>query len=265
MTSTTSTRRPTPPPVARPTAPRRARGPRPPGRPGARVPLLVGPGADRPDADRARVRARTSGTSRTTATSTSPPSWSTSTSATSTRKLVAAIQEQAGRLCTIVAGVRQRRALRGGAADRRARARATSTWSSSPTAAPRRTRTPSAWPACTPAGTRSSRPTAATTAPTAGAIALTGEPRRWPTEPGMPGVVRFWGPYLYRSLVPCRRPRRRSASGRWRTCADVIAFEGAAHRRRDRPGDRGRAPTGSSFRRTATSPACARSATSSAS
>jgi taurine--2-oxoglutarate transaminase len=34
---------------------------------------------------------------------------------------------------------------------------------------------------------------------TAGAIALTGDPRRWPNEPGIPGVVRFWGPYLYRS------------------------------------------------------------------
>ncbi len=34
---------------------------------------------------------------------------------------------------------------------------------------------------------------------TAGAIQLTGDPRRWPSEPGLPGVVKFWGPYLYRS------------------------------------------------------------------
>ncbi len=34
---------------------------------------------------------------------------------------------------------------------------------------------------------------------TAGAITLTGDPRRWASEPGMPGVVRYWGPYLYRS------------------------------------------------------------------
>ena len=34
---------------------------------------------------------------------------------------------------------------------------------------------------------------------TAGAIALTGDPRRWPSEPGMPGVVHHWGPYAYRS------------------------------------------------------------------
>jgi len=33
---------------------------------------------------------------------------------------------------------------------------------------------------------------------TAGAIALTGDPRRWPTEPGMPGVVRMFDPYTYR-------------------------------------------------------------------
>lgn len=34
---------------------------------------------------------------------------------------------------------------------------------------------------------------------TAGAIALTGEPRRWQSEPSVPGVVHFWGPYRYRS------------------------------------------------------------------
>jgi len=34
---------------------------------------------------------------------------------------------------------------------------------------------------------------------TAGSLAVTGDPRRWPSEPGMPGVVRHWGPYAYRS------------------------------------------------------------------
>jgi len=34
---------------------------------------------------------------------------------------------------------------------------------------------------------------------TAGAITLTGDPRRWPAEPSLPGVVHFWGPYTYRS------------------------------------------------------------------
>src|SRR5918911_63800 len=33
---------------------------------------------------------------------------------------------------------------------------------------------------------------------TAGAITLTGDPRRWPTEPGLPGVVRMLDPYTYR-------------------------------------------------------------------
>jgi len=34
---------------------------------------------------------------------------------------------------------------------------------------------------------------------TGGSITLTGDPRRWPSEPGLPGVVKFWGPYPYRS------------------------------------------------------------------
>src|SRR5215204_603945 len=34
---------------------------------------------------------------------------------------------------------------------------------------------------------------------TAGAITATGDPRRWASEPGMSGVVHFWGPYPYRS------------------------------------------------------------------
>ena len=34
---------------------------------------------------------------------------------------------------------------------------------------------------------------------TAGAIAASGDPRRWPSEPGAPGIARFWGPYPYRS------------------------------------------------------------------
>ena len=34
---------------------------------------------------------------------------------------------------------------------------------------------------------------------TNGAITATGDPRRWPSEPGMPGIIHFWGPYPYRS------------------------------------------------------------------
>jgi len=39
---------------------------------------------------------------------------------------------------------------------------------------------------------------------TAGAITLTGDPRRWPSEPGMAGVVHYWGPYPYRSAFHAR-------------------------------------------------------------
>ena len=34
---------------------------------------------------------------------------------------------------------------------------------------------------------------------TAGAMTMTGDPRRWGSEPGIPGIVRIWGPYPYRS------------------------------------------------------------------
>jgi taurine--2-oxoglutarate transaminase len=34
---------------------------------------------------------------------------------------------------------------------------------------------------------------------TGGAITMTGDPRRWASEPGLPGIVKFWGPYTYRS------------------------------------------------------------------
>src|ERR671930_532229 len=33
---------------------------------------------------------------------------------------------------------------------------------------------------------------------THGSISLTGDPRRWPNEPGMPGIVRMFDPYTYR-------------------------------------------------------------------
>jgi taurine--2-oxoglutarate transaminase len=39
---------------------------------------------------------------------------------------------------------------------------------------------------------------------TGGAITLTGDPRRWGSEPGIPGVVKFWGPYTYRSAFHSR-------------------------------------------------------------
>jgi taurine--2-oxoglutarate transaminase len=61
---------------------------------------------------------------------------------------------------------------------------------------------------------------------TAGAIALTGDPRRWPSEPGAPGVVHYWGPYPYRSAFhsadeseECERALRH--------LRDVLMIEGA--------------------------------------
>ncbi len=61
---------------------------------------------------------------------------------------------------------------------------------------------------------------------TTGAIAMTGDPRRWPSEPAMPGVVHFFGPYPYRSafhssseLEECQRALQH--------LEEVIMFEGA--------------------------------------
>ncbi|MBK6888173.1 MAG: aspartate aminotransferase family protein [Tetrasphaera sp.] len=39
------------------------------------------------------------------------------------------------------------------------------------------------------------------------AIALTGDPRRWGSEPAEPGIVHFWGPYLYRSAFHATTPQ----------------------------------------------------------
>jgi taurine--2-oxoglutarate transaminase len=62
---------------------------------------------------------------------------------------------------------------------------------------------------------------------TATAVNLTGDPRRWPNETGVSGVVHFWGPFLYRS--------RFYASTEEEECAralehleETIRFEGPA-------------------------------------
>ncbi len=46
---------------------------------------------------------------------------------------------------------------------------------------------------------------------TNGAITLTGDPRRWPSEPAMHGVVRFTGPYPYRSSFYASSPEEECA------------------------------------------------------
>ena len=99
---------------------------------------------------------------------------------------------------------------------------------------------------------------------TAGAITLTGDPRRWPSEPGAPGVIHVWGPYPYRSPF--------YATTEAEECERALA----APRRHDHGGGpaapwppsswrRWWAPTASWCRPTATSPACASSATATAS
>lgn len=60
---------------------------------------------------------------------------------------------------------------------------------------------------------------------TAGAIALTGDPRRWASEPGMPGVVRYWGPYLYRSAFHAQTETQESERA-LAHLRDLITVEG---------------------------------------
>jgi len=60
---------------------------------------------------------------------------------------------------------------------------------------------------------------------TAGAIALTGDPRRWPSEPGLPGIVRYWGPYLYRSAFHASTEAEESTRA-LQHLRDLIAVEG---------------------------------------
>lgn len=60
---------------------------------------------------------------------------------------------------------------------------------------------------------------------TAGAIALTGDPRRWPNEPAQPGVVHFWGPYPYRSAFGSSSPEDETARA-LQHLSDTLMVEG---------------------------------------
>jgi taurine--2-oxoglutarate transaminase len=60
---------------------------------------------------------------------------------------------------------------------------------------------------------------------TAGAIAATGDPRRWGSEPGVPGVVHFWGPYPYRSAFHATSVQEECQRALLHLL-DVIAVEG---------------------------------------
>lgn len=57
-----------------------------------------------------------------------------------------------------------------------------------------------------------------------GAATLSGDYRRWPVEPGVPGVVHFFTPYPYRS--PFQVPEAREAEAALRHLEDVLAYEG---------------------------------------
>ena len=61
---------------------------------------------------------------------------------------------------------------------------------------------------------------------TAGSITLTGDPRRWPSEPGLPGTVKFWGPYPYRSAFHSTNEVEECARA-LEHLADVLMVEGA--------------------------------------
>ena len=60
---------------------------------------------------------------------------------------------------------------------------------------------------------------------TTGAISLTGEGRRLDNEPGMPGAVKFWGPFLYRSAFHSADEQQEAERG-LQHLRDVITFEG---------------------------------------
>ncbi|WP_329383101.1 aspartate aminotransferase family protein [Streptomyces sp. NBC_01351] len=60
---------------------------------------------------------------------------------------------------------------------------------------------------------------------TAAAINLTGDPRRWPSDTAAAGVVHFWGPYLYRSAFHATTEAEECARA-LAHLTDTIAFEG---------------------------------------
>ncbi len=63
---------------------------------------------------------------------------------------------------------------------------------------------------------------------TAGAITATGDPRRWASEPGMPGIARFWGPYPYRSAFHSANAEEECERA-IQHLADTIMVEGAQY------------------------------------
>ncbi len=60
---------------------------------------------------------------------------------------------------------------------------------------------------------------------TGGAITLTGDPRRWPAEPGIPGVVRMFDPYTYR--CPAGHPAPCPVCTGAPHLEEILQYEGA--------------------------------------
>src|SRR5205807_9733793 len=60
---------------------------------------------------------------------------------------------------------------------------------------------------------------------TGGAITLTGDPRRWPAEPGIPGVVRMFDPYTYR--CPAGHPDPCPVCSGAPHLEEILQYEGA--------------------------------------
>src|SRR5437764_3808231 len=62
---------------------------------------------------------------------------------------------------------------------------------------------------------------------TGGAITLTGDPRRWPAEPGIPGVVRMFDPYTYR--CPAGHPEPCRVCSGAPHLEEILQYEGPQH------------------------------------
>jgi taurine--2-oxoglutarate transaminase len=60
---------------------------------------------------------------------------------------------------------------------------------------------------------------------TGNSIMLTGDPRRWGSEPGAAGAVKFWGPYLYRSAFHATTPAEECERA-LQHLAEVLMVEG---------------------------------------
>ena len=245
-------------------ATRRAAGAR--ARPRPRLPLLVGPGAR---STRCRSRGAQGSlllaTTTARATSTSPRSWSTSTSATSTRSWSRRSRSRPAQLCTIQPSFANDARSEAARLIAEIGARATSNQvfftnggAEANENAIRLARLHTGRHKVL-AAYRSYH------GATAGAIALTGDPRRWGSRAGvMPGVVRYWGPYLYRSAFHADTTER-GVRARAAAPARPDHGRGAAHGRRDHARDRRRHQRHPGAAGRLPRRACARSATSTAS